>query len=1144
MWGKWKSPPKPTLPVDFLDKIYRVHPLEKYLTQLAAIRNTGAGTAETSYYPPLVELLDAIGHTLKPKVRAVNQLANTGAGIPDGGLFAESQFKKRGDAEPQPGQMPERGVIEIKPPKEEVAAIADTNQISKYWQKYKLVLVTNYRDFLLVGERGGKPVMIESYRLAPSEAVFWALAAHPKKAAAEQGERFADFLERCLRRNAPLSDPKDVAWFLASYARDARTRIEQADLPALASIRGSLEDSLGLKFEGEKGEHFFRSTLVQTLFYGVFAGWVLWHRGGGKEKFNWKEAAWHLHVPMIRALYEQLANASSVKRLGLLESLDLAADVLNRINRAEFFKRFEDHHAVQYFYEPFLEAFDPELRKQLGVWYTPSEIVQYMVARVDQALQTELGLADGLADPNVVVLDPCCGTGAYLVEVLRVIGEKQKAKGEDALAAQELKRAMTERIFGFELLPAPFVIAHLQIGLLLSDAGAPLAEDQRAGVYLTNALTGWERPKDPKTKLQQLPFPELQAERDLADHVKRKKTILVILGNPPYNSFSGIATGEEKELVEPYKKDLTSTWGIRKYNLDELSIRFFRLAERQIAERNGNGVVCFISPFSYLNDPSLVVMRSNLLEKFDRIWIDCLNGDSRETGKRTPQGEPDPSVFSTAQNREGIQKGTAISLMVKKPKSTVCIQADVHFQQYWGATKREELVASLSDKKFLKRYAKLSPTPQNRLSMRPQQSANQYFDWPTVVELASHEPIYGLNENRRGAMIDIDRQPLADRIAAYLDPKVTNEAAAIVCEGLMKPAAEFDPVKCRSMALNEHRLDEQNFRRYTTSPFDIRWCYWSGNRPMWNRSRPDLFSQHWPGNAFLYVRRFGRKTDERFPIFSGSALPDLHLMDPDIVAIPFRWRTDVIGQLTFGANLSSAAHNYFSALGFPDPDVQADLAPLIWFHVLAISYSADWLSENSDAIRGGFPRVPLPADVGQFNKSAALGKLLAELMDADASVIGVTSGATRSELRNIAVISRVGSGSLDPSKGDLALAAGWGRVGKDGKTMPGRGKVDMRGEANQLGAGQKVVDVYLNDVAYWKNIPAPVWEFTVGGYQVMKKWLSYRERTLLGRDLTIDEAKYFTEMARRIAAILALGPALDDNYRAVKANTYAWPKQK
>ena len=122
---------------------------------------------------------------------------------------------------------------------------------------------------------------------------------------------------------------------------------------------------------------------------------------------------------------------------------------------------------MQYFYEPFLEAFDPELRRQLGVWYTPPEVVAYMVAKVDAALKTELNIPDGLADPRVCVLDPCCGTGAYLVEVLRRIYATLRAREGDALAGQAIQQAMRERIFGFEILPAPFVVAHLQIGILL-----------------------------------------------------------------------------------------------------------------------------------------------------------------------------------------------------------------------------------------------------------------------------------------------------------------------------------------------------------------------------------------------------------------------------------------------------------------------------------------------------------------------------------------------------------------------------------------------------------------------------------------------------------------------------------------------------
>jgi hypothetical protein len=494
-----------------------------------------------------------------------------------------------------------------------------------------------------------------------------------------------------MTHNAPLAAPQDVAAVLASYARDAKARIEHADLPALAGLREALEHALGLKFEGEKGEHFFRSTLIQTLFYGIFSAWVLWARKrkpataeSAQEKtlkyalhesaatyhtdskhFDWHTAVWHLRVPMIRALFEQIATPARLGPLGLEEVLDWAASALNRVDGDAFFTAFDEGHAVQYFYEPFLQEFDPELRKELGVWYTPTEIVEYQVERVDTVLREELHIADGLADPRVIVLDPCCGTGAYVRSVLHRIAKTLDAKGGDGLTAQDLKTAALERVLGFEILPAPFVIAHLQIGLLLENLGAPLNEskDERVGVYLTNSLTGWEPPKE-KPK-QTIMFPELEVERDAANRVKQGKKIIVVLGNPPYNGFAGVSPEEENDLVKPYKEGLISKWGIKKFNLDDLYVRFFRLAEKRIAEHSGMGVVSFISNFSYLSDPSFVVMRQRFLEEFDKLWFDCLNGDSRETGKQTPEGNPDPSVFSTQWNREGIRVGTAIGMMVK-----------------------------------------------------------------------------------------------------------------------------------------------------------------------------------------------------------------------------------------------------------------------------------------------------------------------------------------------------------------------------------------------------------------------------------------------------------------------------------------------
>jgi REP element-mobilizing transposase RayT len=643
-------------------------PLENYLRELRDIRSSGAAVKETSYYPALSNLFNEIGKHLKPRVRCIINLANRGAGLPDGGLFTAEQFQKPSEAEPLPGQPPARGVIEVKSTKDDAWVTADGEQVSRYWGKYRQVLVTNYRDFVLVGqEADGKCAKLESFRLADDERAFWAAATHPRALAKSVGTRFEEYLLRVMRHAALLALPEDVAWFLGSYARDAKARIQDVDLPALATVRTALEEALGLKFEGAKGEHFFRSSLVQTLFYGVFSAWVLWAKQNpptSKARFDWYTTARYLRVPMISKLFHLVADPQELEALQLTEVLDWAGLVLNRVDRHSFFDRFQESHAVQYFYEPFLEAFDPELRKELGVWYTPPEIVEYMVERVDTVLREELKLPDGLASKNVYVLDPCCGTGSYLVEVLDRIHRTLKERGEDALTPSDLKEAAQRRVFGFEIMPAPFVVSHLQIGLLLQNLGAPLLEKpkERVGVYLTNALTGWEPPKGPK---QRLIFPELEEERDAAEHVKRDVPILVILGNPPYNSFAGVSKmEEERDLTEAYRTTRQAP-APQGQGLNDLYVRFFRMAERRIVQKTGRGVVCLISNYSWLDGLSFTGMRERYLEAYDRIWIDCLNGDKYKTGKLTPEGDPDPSVFSTELNREGIQVGTAIALLVR-----------------------------------------------------------------------------------------------------------------------------------------------------------------------------------------------------------------------------------------------------------------------------------------------------------------------------------------------------------------------------------------------------------------------------------------------------------------------------------------------
>jgi len=1126
------------------DKLEQI--VASYFTDLRDKHGLGAGTPERSYYPAVATLLDAIGEQLKPKVLCLSDLGNTGAGQPDFGLYVANQVQR---GEPRKGQVPERGIIEMKPVRDDAWLTAATKQVSKYWGAYRLVIVTNLRDFLILGEdASGRVARLETFRLAGNEAEFWEMVRTPQKSAKTIGRAFGEYLRRALTQSVALREPKDVAWFLASYARDALQRVEEAGkLPALSSIRSSLEGALGVAFEGDKGEHFFRSTLVQTLFYGVFSAWVLWGRTNTRlsPRFDWKTAVWHLNVPFVTTLFQQLASPAHLEPLRLVEVLDWTAATLNRVEAEAFISRFNDADAVQFFYEPFLEAFDPELRKELGVWYTPSEVVTYMVARVDKALREDLGVADGLASEQVYVLDPCCGTGAFLAAVLRRIDLTLAESGLGALRGQMVKKAATTRVFGFEILPAPFIVAHLQVGLVLQSLGATLqATTDRAGVYLTNALTGWE----PVTT-KPLPFPELEEERKKADRVKQEAPILVILGNPPYNGFAGMAMAEERSLSVAYRaaKKVRRPEG---QGLNDLYVRFYRMAERRIAEKTGRGVVCFISNYSWLDGLSFTGMRERYLEAFDTIRIDCLNGDKFKTGKTTPEGLPDPSIFSTEHNREGIQVGIAIATLVRKEDHAPT--SSVAFRQVWGATKRQDLLNS-ADADPGTIYGAVSPSLELGLPFVCADVSETYHGWPKLTDLF---PIYfpGVQTKRDGFLIDIDRERLEKRVAAFFDSRVSDDEMSRLSPESMRATKQYDAKMVRSR-LQLRGMQASHVVRHLYRPFDIRWLYYEEEENLLSRRSPEYWD-HWDGKvAWLSVSQRTRKGVSEAQALVFNQLGSLHLIEWSASFFPTEIVTSrgtIAGVKRPNATASGAA--FLQRLGATTMD--------LLMHTCAIFHSQAYLLENSTSFAVDWPRVPVPADAGQLRSSSALGSNVARLLDPDTTVGGVNRGKLRPGLRVLGLPYKQSGKPLSDS--DLTVSVGWGHVqtSRMGSTlvMPGTGLAKERDytsaeraaieeEAQAIGVtgdvafhllGRRTLDIHLNTDAMWTNIPTRVWDYTLGGYQVIKKWLSYRETAILGRALKPDEVAYVSEMVRRIAAILLLGPALDSNYAAAKANAIEW----
>lgn len=1057
--------------------------LRDYLNDIRRIRGTGQAVPETSYYGKMEALFTAVGDTLKPSVFCVLNVKNRGAGIPDGGLFAENQQNVRVEDKGF-GQLPARGVIEAKSTSADVDVIARSPQVAKYLDEYGQVLVTNFYQFVLVTQDSlGNAMFSDTFSLANNEAEFW--NTRVKDIVDAHADGLMSFLQHVMMSAAPISEPKDLAGILAFYAREAKRRIEQGNvnLERLQEIKADFEGALGITLEGRKGENFFRSTLVQTLFYGIFSAWVLWHETPRAQQenatFDWRLSPYLLHVPVIRGLVERLAMATRVRELGLEQVLQWTEDAINRVNRRAFFEKFNTGEAIQYFYEPFLEAFDPELREELGVWYTPTEVIRYMVERVDRVLRDELGRPDGLADKDVYILDPATGTGAYLVAVLERIYQTQLANyGEDA-AKQAVRDAIhnvvgeepTGRVFGFELLPAPFVVAHLQLGLLLQKYGVPLESDEeRVGVYLTNSLTGWQPPED---KPKQLVIEAMKQERDQADTIKRKRKILVVLGNPPYNAFSGTSTAEEniaqgEGLVDKYKAGLRETWGIRKFNLDDLYIRFIRIAERVIAEQNGEGVVCYITNFSYLNYPSFVVMRQHLLEQFDHFWFDNLNGDSRETGKKTPDGRPDPSVFSTDFNRAGIRKGTAIGLMVRKNGARPDTKT-VRYREFWGVSKRADLLASLTNGStdFDATYDLALPRAENRYSFTAWDVSNDYFEWPRLTDIGELSS-YGLMEKRKGALIDIDPKALSGRMQKYYDKDVTWSELELLGAGFTENAASFDAKAVRIRAFTEETFREDRILPYIARPFDFQWCYFSQIGSLWNRPRPDLWEQNWKGNSFFISRFKNAKTAEGVPFYFSNILFDDHMLAPDAAGFPIRIRMKpeekrdqpaLFGQdePVIKANLSQKARAYLAALGIHNPDSDPEAAALIWRHALAVGYSPAYLEEHEEGIKNDWPRIPLPNDAALLYASAGLGAQVADLLDTEKSLLHITAGGIRDDLR-----------LLGRQHGhDLAVRANWGYADSRGAVMPVSARIPMKSAKPSNAARRRSISNWMQLSRCW-----------------------------------------------------------------------------
>ncbi len=1153
----------------------------RYIAETRRLADLGTTTEET-YYPAIRELLTSIlrAQNLPFEVRTgTSEAKQAGTDRPDFVLADSGLFV---------------GVFgEVKKPDETLEDIAvsvdQDDQIGRYLSRTGVVLVNNVRGFGLLAcapgyvREEGTPVPPNQRELIATVDL-WSSASGKGAKLRVDAQARADLVAlvtRSVTDFAPIAAPADLAKVLARQARDAKEALP-VDLKPVAALLDDYRNALGLSFdiEDEKGDRFFRSSLIQTAFYSLFAAWILWNRTEDAEPFDLEKAQAHLRIPFLEQLFHDIRHPHYLKKLDLARHLERAVATLGRVDRPLFRSRMSfptvgDENpamaAITYFYEPFLEAFDPQLREELGVWYTPPEIVRYQVRRIHHILKTDLNRPRGLADPNVVVLDPCCGTGAYLLEVARCIAEDLRRAGDHDVLGLELLRAFESRVIGFEILTAPFAIAQLQLYILLADLGVEPPTGHRLSIFLTNALSGWHDHGDFK-----LNFPEMREEFDASQAVKHTAKIIVVLGNPPYDRFAGAAQAEEAELVAHYKgielveqtgKDgqvkrdefgrpkkkqrgqsqLYKEFGVRKQLLDELYVRFLRLAEERIGEAADNGIVSYISNSSYLTGRSHPLMRRSLLSSFHRVWIDNLNGDKFKTGKIIPKGLPgegtaDQSIFTTDADSRGIQPGTAIVTLLKKaaphtpPDKTV-----VAYREFWGLAKwkRSALLASLptgapKKESALPAYIDITPSAENRWRLSPHEQEPGYESWPGLDELFP-VAIQGVNHNRglEDTVIDTDTHVLRKRMSGYIGAGSFDEATRYA----PAMAGKFAGYKPKDVwdDLHKEGFSEEKIKPFLTFPFDRRWIYYQVEGKLLNRSRPE-FAWNLQDNEFVITVPEPRKVSETRPLYA-TTLVNLHVHERGSVVIPRETRAD--GLLTDrDANLPEPAwrvlRDHFGLTGHRRDDDARIFAGKLLRATLAILHAPAYQSDHRSALSADWAHLPVPKDAALLERLAESGEVVARLLNADYDArddVFAVLGEERAA--QLAPLHKKDGSAIRPE--DLLVTVNyWG--GAKGRWIPRSFPGDQEPLAEW---GERTGDLSISDEVFFTNVPEGVWKYELGGYPVLKKWLGYRQANRRdSKPLSPEERSWFRAVVQRIAALLAMRSDLDDLYSAAAEDAF------
>ena len=1038
--------------------------IQQYIQKLDILFQTG-NAREHSYRGDLQNLL----MTILPDILVTNEPARVQCGAPDYVLTRKD--------------VP-IGYIEAKDIGIDLASKSLKEQFDRYKSGLSNLIFTDYLDFHFYkdGEFITKLEIakIENGAIIPLQNNF---------------EQFANLIKNfALTVSQTIKSPTKLAQMMAGKAKLMADVIERSlNYDDEQSNRSNLKSQM-LSFQQmlihDIDNKSFADIYSQTIAYGMFA--ARYHDPTLKT-FSRQEAASLIPKsnPFLRKLFQDIAGYDLDSRLDWiveeLVTIFLASDV-EQIMR-NFGKSTKQEDPVVHFYETFLGEYNPALRKARGVWYTPQPVVNFIVRAVDDILKTEFNLPQGLADTSkikikkkavtqtkgkdakitevetevevhkVQILDPATGTGTFLAEVVKHI--HKKFEGQQGIWSKYVTNDLIPRLNGFELLMASYAMAHLKMDMLLTETGYKPTDDQRFRIFLTNSLE--EAHPDTQTLFSSW----LSDEADQANAIKRDAPVMVVIGNPPYSVSSSNKSPWIESLTADYKKDLNER------NIQPLSddyIKFIRFAQHFI-DKNGSGILAYISNNSFIDGIIHRQMRKHLLECFDKVYILDLHGDAKKK-EFCPDGSPDQNVFD-------IMQGVSINLFVRTGKKVLGELGEVFHYDLFG--KRRFKYDFLNDN-FLQsfKWTKLNADSPNYFFVNKNFDGQSDYQKGFKMDQLFIKYNNGIETGKDSFFYSLSKKELIEK----LKKSFTNKQEAIT---------NFEITNTNSFRFldkfSSSEFDEEKIREISYRPFDLVFGYYDKvlqRRPAFStmnnlfESNIGLLVPRQVSDKFKHVFISKNPTDTNLtstakkfgsaPLFPLYLYPECNSQQ-NLLETPERipnLNMEIVSEIAKAINLTFVTEKEiesnvcYANSADVRPEYKDTFAPIdILDYIYAVLHSPTYREKYKEFLKIDFPRVSYPKDAETFWQLVQLG----------------------GEIRQIHL--------LESPIVEKYIT----QYPEDGDNIVGKPRY-------------KDGNVYINEEQYFANVPELAWNFYIGGYQPAQKWLKDRKE----RELSYEDILHYQKI--------------------------------